>query len=299
MLAMLCKTAVARKVLAHAWRTGASLAAATYRIDAAAAFGASVEACLLVCDGGPGQVGSGGGCDVFDSLDATAPSATLGFRDGELIADVARYERWKHLASEPGESVAWRSGVKHDCAAVVELGADRRNGLGEVADLEDELVFPMLKSSDLIRGEGPSRFMVVTQRAIGEDTTHLARLPRAWRYLSRHRARFERRKSSIYRGRAPFAMFGIGGYTFAPWKVAIAGLAKQLAFRVVGPHGGKPVVLDDTCYLVACDGEAEARELCARLSSEPAREFYEAFVFWDAKRPITSDLLRRLDPRRL
>jgi hypothetical protein len=35
------------------------------------------------------------------------------------------------------------------------------------------------------------------------------------------------------------------------------------------------------------------------LNSPPAREFYEAFVFWDTKRPITADLLCRLDLRRL
>jgi hypothetical protein len=29
------------------------------------------------------------------------------------------------------------------------------------------------------------------------------------------------------------------------------------------------------------------------------RAFYEAFVFWDTKRPVTADLLRRLDLQRL
>jgi len=31
------------------------------------------------------------------------------------------------------------------------------------------------------------------------------------------------------------------------------------------------------------------------LNSEIAHEFYSAFVFWDAKRPITTEILRRLD----
>jgi hypothetical protein len=30
------------------------------------------------------------------------------------------------------------------------------------------------------------------------------------------------------------------------------------------------------------------------LNSAPASEFFSAFVFWDAKRPITVDLLRKL-----
>jgi hypothetical protein len=50
-LAMLCKTAVARKCLFHAWKQDFQLgAAALYGIDAACYFGASVAACLLVCD---------------------------------------------------------------------------------------------------------------------------------------------------------------------------------------------------------------------------------------------------------
>jgi hypothetical protein len=35
------------------------------------------------------------------------------------------------------------------------------------------------------------------------------------------------------------------------------------------------------------------------LNSEPARGFFSALVFWDAKRPITIDVLRRLDLRAL
>ena len=62
---------------------------------------------------------------------------------------------------------------------------------------------------------------------------------------------------------------------------------------------GKPVVLDDTCYFLPCDSEQQARELTALLNSEPARRFFTAFVFWDSKRPITIDLLQRLDLSKL
>ena len=294
-LAVLCKTAVARKVLAHAWRGGVALAARIHAIDAAAAFSASVDACLLVCE--LGRPGTGAG--VYASLDAPAPHATLGW-DGELVADAAKHARRRHLAGASPH--AWRSGIKHDCAAVMELREVRggwQNRAGERVRIEDELVYPLLKSSDLARGATPARAMLVTQRAVGEDTAALRRLPRTWRYLTRHRARLDRRASVIYRGKPPFSIFGVGAYTFQPWKVAIAGLAKELAFRVVGPHRGKPVVLDDTCYFVGCASEAEARELHARVSSPAAREFYEAYVFWDAKRPITSELLGRLDTRKL
>ncbi|HTU88513.1 MAG TPA: hypothetical protein VMF69_00310, partial [Gemmataceae bacterium] len=45
--------------------------------------------------------------------------------------------------------------------------------------------------------------------------------------------------------------------------------------------------------------QAQAEYLAALLNSPTAQAFYRAFVFWDTKRPITADLLRRLDLRRI
>lgn len=195
-------------------------------------------------------------------------------------------------------------GVKHDCSKVMELcreGDKYRNGLGEFVDLEDAYLFPMLKSSHVAKGGGgENRYMLVTQRTVGRDTKEIEeRAPQTWDYLTAHAGLLNRRGSSIYRNRPPFAMFGVGDYTFAPWKVAISGFYKKLAFTTVGPVNGKPVVLDDTSYFLSCRTEAEAEFLAALLNSPAARAFYNAFVFWDTKRPITADLLRRLDLRRL
>ncbi|NJK31374.1 MAG: DUF1595 domain-containing protein [Deltaproteobacteria bacterium] len=102
------------------------------------------------------------------------------------------------------------------------------------------------------------------------------------------------RKSSIYVGQPDFAMFGIGEYAFAPHKVAIGGLYKQLAFTLVSPHAGKPVMVDDTAYFLPCTNEVQAQELAAALASQSAQAFFEARVFWSAKRPITKALLQSL-----
>lgn len=301
-IAMLCKTAVARKVLLFGWQRRFEIgSAAMYRIDSAKHFGAGVDACLFVCELGAAseQV-----CAVFPSLGAASPSGSFGYRDGALVADTGLYERWKSLVGE--SHYKWRSGVKHDCAAVMELARaeDGRlvDGEGERVDIEGRFVYPMLKSSDVAR-EGqpvPRRWMIVTQTFVGEDTAAIATTaPKTWAYLSRHRARLERRASSIYKGKPAFSVFGVGDYTFSPWKVAISGLYKKLDFKVIGPFAGKPVVLDDTCYFLPCACEAEARLLGRLLASSAAQEFFSAFVFWDAKRPITTELLRRLDLERL
>ncbi len=297
-VAMLCKTAVARKVLAHAWKNDSSLAdAEIHPIDAAASFGAAVDACLLVCSLSPGSHNRD--CRVFNHLGDTVPVATIGFHDGQLVADVAAYERWKHLGGE--EVYKWRSGVKHDCSKVMELrkeGNRYRNGLDEVIELEDDYVYPMLKSSEITNGQSkePSRWMLVTQKAVGDDTSVIRiAAPKTWEYLQKQGHLLDRRASSIYRNRPRFSVFGVGDYTFAPWKVAISGFYKKLQFATVGHHAGKPVVLDDTSYFVACQSEQEARFIAGLLNSQLAREFFSAFVFWDAKRPITIDMLGRLD----
>lgn len=301
-VAMLCKTAVARKVLSFGWNAGYRIrSAATYRIDAAKHFGAAVDACLLICEMGPSSTTSQ--CATFDSLASRKPNDIFGITDGVLLSDIKLYARRKSLVGE--SQYKWRSGVKHDCAAVMELRRFHdiyENGAGETVELESDFIYPMLKSSDVAKGESikPNRFMIVTQKFVGDDTSGIEQsAPSTWQYLIRRRASFDKRGSSIYKGNPPFSIFGIGEYTFAPWKVAISGLYKKLEFCVVGPHEGKPVVLDDTCYFVGCGSETEARFLFSLLSSKPAKEFYSAFVFWDAKRPITTDLLRRLDLWRL
>jgi hypothetical protein len=297
-VAMLCKTAVARKALAHAWKNGIAVRGAEiHPIDAGAFFNAAVDACLFVCRVGA-KIG-GRECRVYCRFGDDDATGLIGYRDGQLIADVSAYERWKHLAGEA--AYQWRSGVKHDCTSVMELrseGSRYRNGLGELVDLEANYLYPMLKSSEITTGRScePRRWMLITQKTVAAETESIReRAPKTWEYLRRHGERLDRRASTIYRNRARFAVFGVGDYTFADWKVAISGFYKKLEFTPIGPYGGKPTVLDDTSYFVACRDEPEAHDVAALLNSAPAREFFSAFIFWDAKRPITIETLRRLD----
>ena len=220
-----------------------------------------------------------------------------------LLADIAAYHRWKHLCGH--ETLRWRSGIKHDCAKVMELyreGDKYRNGLAQMVEIEDVYVYPMLKSSSLAKGgqKTRNRFMLVTQKTVGEQTNRIEEeAPKTWAYLKSHADLFGRRASSIYRDRPAFSIFGVGDYSFAPWKVAISGFYKKLAFVPVGPVSGKPVVFDDTSYFLPCATRQQALFLAALLNSPVARSFFGAFVFWDGKRPITAELLRRLDLRRL
>ncbi len=297
-IAMLCKTTVARKVLHHAWKTGIPLAQADiYRIDSAAYFGVSVDACLLViASSSPSKSTE---CRIYDSLSEPSVPAVMKYDSGRLLADAAAYQSWKHLEGSGRQT--WRSGIKHDCSKIMELrelNGEYRNGLGESVNLESDYLYPMLKSSDIakVSKPRPSRLMLVPQRFVGEDTSLIERrAPQTWAYLENHSELLQCRASSIYRNRPKFSIFGVGEYSFAPWKVAVSGFYKNMNFAVVGPSSGKPVVFDDTCYFMPCETQEEAIAIAGMLNSQIAREFFSSFVFWDSKRPITAELLQRLD----
>ena len=301
-LAMLCKTSVARKVLQYAWTRELQVAmSAIYAIDSARHFGVSVDACLLVCELEPGKVSRE--CLFHQDVEETAPDSIFAFYGGRLVADLDAAQAYSHLCGT--SPLKWRSGIKHDCSRIMELypkgGGKFENGLGEIIRLEPNYLYPMLKSSELMKSALiPSRHMLVTQQSIGEDTTQIKHnAPRTWSYLQSHADHLGRRASSIYRNHPKFSIFGVGPYSFSPWKVAISGFYKRLDFRCVGPTESKPIVLDDTCYFLPCQTERDAKILIRMLNSKAAKGFFRSFIFWDAKRPITAQLLASLDLRKL
>lgn len=193
--------------------------------------------CLFVCSFKPNVRDKQ--CKLFPSLDAGSPSSIIGYKSWLLIANIDSYNKWQHLF---GKGLQWRSGIKHDCSKVMELiklGNDFVNGLGEKVEIEDVYTYPMLKSSELVHGEYPTRWMIVTQKEIGEDTSAIKQTaPKTWKYPLDHSALLAKRGSSIYKNKPQFSIFGVGTYSFSACKVAISALYKILEFRIIGSVGG-------------------------------------------------------------
>nr|HET6902257.1 hypothetical protein [Ktedonobacteraceae bacterium] len=298
-IALLCKTAVARNILQFAFDTNLPVAeAAMYMIDAKKWFGAAVDACLFCI-----QIGADKRvyeAPVYPNLHTTLPTSMLGIVGKQLVADVQTYTMVS--AIDGVCPLVWRQGLKHDAASVMELNYDTigklKNKLGEIVNVESEYVYPLLKGSDVYHGldKGLKRTVIVTQKRLGDDTYHLKyHAPQLWSYLTKHIKVFEQRKSSIYVNQPPFAIFGIGDYSFAPYKVSISGFHKQPRFRVIGPVEGKPVMLDDTCYFIPCYSVQDAVFLASLLNDSVCIDLINAVAFLDAKRPITKKLLQRID----
>jgi hypothetical protein len=301
-LAVLCKTSVARKLLNYIHSQNLSLAyCATYKIDARKYFNVTVDACLLFCQFD--LVSHNYFCDVFNSFDANT-YYRIGYRNNIPIRDTKSFDELKDLYN-PKIGAKWRSGIKHDCSSVMELSKiDGKlvNGLGEVVDVEDVYIFPLVKGSDVAQNRLTSinRYVLVTQSYIGESTEYIQNIaPKTWEYLQKHSKYLDERKSKIYHKSSRFAIFGVGAYTFTPWKIAICGLYKKLNFRLVGNTNEKATIFDDTVYFLSFEDEQFARQTLRLLTSTTATDFYSSLIFWDEKRPIKSSILNSLDLKAL
>lgn len=295
MLAMLCKSVTARKVLAHYWRSrGCGAEASLHPFDAQAYFGVSVDACLFVSSAGFNRTTK---ASIYKGLSLGEKVGEFGLVDGLMVSDIEAYRTFSDI--DGGSPYIWRSGIKHDAAKIMEFrieGKSLINGFGSTVDIERDFVYPLLKSSDIGNGRvTPRKAVLVTQRHPGDSTDVIQEAaPRCWRYLEENSATLDKRRSSIYTGRQRFTVFGIGDYSFAPWKVAISGLYKSFRFVVLGPMDGRPIMLDDTCYFIPCKSRGEAELLCELFNSRFCRSFISSLIFEGAKRPITTEILRRI-----
>lgn len=265
-------------------------------IDSKKEFNASVDASLFICtlNSSPSFI-----CDEYDFYNNNQVIKRFGWLTDKLVSNTDDY-----IASSKIDGqcpFVWRQGVKHDCSAVMELtkeGTYLTNRLSENIEIENELVYGLIKSSDLknIIINTTRKYTIITQRKVGQETNYIkTSYPNTYHYLSKHQGYFDARKSSIYKNKPAFSIFGIGDYSFKPFKVAISGLYKTSHFSLVLPIDGKPVMLDDTCYFIGFDRLEEALFALVLLNSKPTEKLLESITFSDAKRKFTKDVLMRID----
>ena len=297
-LAVLCKTSVSRKILGYIYSQKYNLEyCATYKVDAKKYFQAAVDACLLFCKFDSSS--NNYFCDVFNSFDDSSYHR-IGYQVNILVKDLPTFQKLRDLYG-PKSGVKWRSGIKHDCSKIMELRKlDNTyiNGLGELVDIEETFVFPLIKGSDVAqdRTKSTNRYVIITQKFVGEPTAHIKDVaPKTWDYLESHANFLDARKSKIYKNKPRFSIFGVGGYTFLPWKIAICGLYKNLNFRFIGSIDSKSTIFDDTVYFLAFNDEKAAYQAFVMLNSTLATDFYSSLIFWDEKRPVKTSILNRLN----
>jgi hypothetical protein len=297
-LAVLVKRSVAVKMAKDALGRPGVVSAAFSRIDAKKWFNASVEAGLFQLTFRPATNETTSRLCLAENLGATS-TRDAGLVGDLFIEDLGEYARVQAVEAREGQRLVWRQGLKHDAAKILELkhiDGDLVNGFGQVVDVEDDVLCPFYKSSDLASERGASRRFPLYQHDLGGPLRNLRhRWPRLAIYLEENAAGFAARGSSIYRGKPDFMLFGVGAYTLAPYKVAISGFYKEPRFNVLGPdRAGRPPLVDDTCYMLPFETRDQADAMAAYLNSEEVQRFLRSISDRTAKRPYTKDILGRI-----
>ena len=296
-LALLVKNTVIKNIVFHQFTKKYPISnLEKHCIDSKKEFNASVEAALFYCRLNSNPMLS---CSEFDLNQYSTLKLKFGWFGDKFVSNFDAYITTQQIdGKSPFE---WRQGIKHDCSAIMELDKVNGhfvNGLKEEIKLENDLVYGMLKSSDLknLVIKETRKYTIITQKKIGQETKHLEHdFPKTYQYLIRHRDIFNARKSSIYKNKPLFSIFGVGDYSFKPYKVAISGLYKTFHFTLVLPQNHKPIMLDDTCYMLSFDKLEFAVYSLMLLNSKNTTQFLQAITFTDAKRTFTKDVLMRID----
>lgn len=301
-VAMLAKNSVIKNLIHHLPTTSCKINdMIALKMNAKEYFNAAVEASLFKCSFGPNKFSFT--CKVSLLISPNSIENEFGWVGDKFVSDVALYEKSKKYDGISPH--IWRQGVKHDCSKIMELrliDGKYFNGFRRKLNIEKELIYGLVKSSDLSLPviTKPRKYVIITQNRIGEDTIYLAdKFPKLYQYLTENKNFFKQRKSSIYKNKPPFSIFGIGDYSFKPYKVAISGLYKRSSFSLIVPENEKPIMLDDTCYFLGFDSLSEAIFVWAILNSEYVQQLLAVIVFLGAKRPYTKDILMRISVDRV
>ncbi|MCX5718049.1 MAG: hypothetical protein NTW44_07090 [Nitrospirae bacterium] len=297
-MAMLAKNSVIKNLIYDLPKTTYDIYdMAALKFDAKTYFKASVEASLFKCRFGRNSLQYICKASFLNSPNLV--ESEFGWIGHKFVSDVALYQNSRDFDGTC--PFIWRQGIKHDCSKILELKMEDGkfiNGFNEELILEDDLIYGLVKSSDIQSPliTKPRKYTILTQKKIGEDTKYISeKFPHIYGYLSKNIQFFSERRSSIYKGKPLFSIFGIGEYSFKPYKVAISGLYKKPSFSLVMPFNNKPMMLDDTCYFLGFDDISEALIAVAILNSSYAQDLLRAITFTDAKRPYTKDMLMRIN----
>ncbi len=297
MIAMLCKTSVARNVFKELKRSGIFFSCCdVLEFDATKIFGINASACLFVIKL-QREHNSPDVCNVYDFETPETIKSKFGYLEGRFYSNLGMTSA-KYDGSCCFE---WRQGVKHDCSKIMELSlhdGKLQNGQNENVDIEPDMVFPLIKSSMF---HSPiihkfSKFVIMTQKKVREETKYIEqKAPKTWKYLNDNIECFQNRKSSIYKGAPQFSMFGVGDYSYSQYKVGVSGFYKRPLFSVLYSEDNKPVMTDDTTYFICFNSFDMAYIAMLLLNSSQVQDFLFSIAFQDAKRPYTKKVLERID----
>lgn len=155
------------------------------------------------------------------------------------------------------------------------------------AELEPDLIYPLVRGSDLERWSADSSRYILCPHTRGSqirpvEAAELERCaPRTWAYLRRFQSQLEGRRGfagweRTLQERYFYMLLRVGDYTFSPYKVAWRYIATSFTAAVLSsvqdPLLGERLYMpSEKLMYVGLDGRGEAFYLCGLLSASPIR----------------------------
>jgi hypothetical protein len=156
--------------------------------------------------------------------------------------------------------------------------------------IEADLVYPAVRGADIDRwGAHPEASVLMVQDPQKSEPYPEQKMKKQWphtyNYLTKFRDALLSRGSRTVRELAErtafYAMFGIGPYTVARYKVVWKRMASDLVAAVISQakteFGWKTIIPTDTTSLFATESENEAHYLCAILNAACVRRFIKSY----------------------
>jgi len=182
--------------------------------------------------------------------------------------------------------------VRPDGNLVIENMHDR--GKREIKSvrtaIEPDIIFPAVSGGDIVRFGTKSHFyLLISQdpstREPFEEDWMLENVPLTYAYLKQFKDVLLSRGSRVVKELAEntefYAMYGIGEYTFAKYRVVWKRMASRIDAVVLSSiktdYGMKKIISTDTTSLFAVNDKEEAHYLCAILNSELVDSFIKSF----------------------
>ena len=166
-----------------------------------------------------------------------------------------------------------RHGVKDNLGEVYEIPESSLN------EIEPDLIYPYLKSRHILAwGILGYSYRLIPQRKAGEiNEIYLSKeYPRTYEYLDRMKKLIKSRRSRWLKTGPFYSVFGLGDYTWMPFKVTWCRLGFRPDFAVVSSVedpklGTKLLIPGDHFMFIPTKKEDDAHFLCGLLNSRPYR----------------------------
>jgi len=182
--------------------------------------------------------------------------------------------------------------VRPDELVVIENMHDR--GKREIkpfrSAIETDLVFPAVSGSEIVKFGIKSPFYVLVSQDPQKREPYtkewmIENMPLTYAYLTQFKDILLSRRSRVIKqlmeSTSFYAMYAVGDYTFAKYRIAWKFMASKINATVISKvktlFGVKPVVSTKTTAFFAVDNKDEAHYLCAILNSEIVNDFIKSF----------------------